>query len=405
MQYNIINAPGFYFAAPFQQGPDNQIYVATQDNFIARITNPDKWGEVTVNGSFIRMTNLNPIFTSGVSLPAFIDAGQPMPALPDFSSKATNCSTYRFTVTCFDDYTASWNFGDGTLQQTGNVITHSFAQAGDYHITLKLSNGSGVIGTKTKKISILPLFISITGPNDICTNGVRPWQYFSPVLPGVKYEWSVINGTISGPDNFPVADIKWQNSFSTGTIQLKISRDSCTLIATKQVNITKGPDINWLLSDSICIADSSLLLNASPAGGIFSGPGVSNNVFSPAQAGLGWHQLIYSYANEVTCQGEEEKMIKVMFCNIPEPPSSDGCRELLNGISIAPNPVLDILRLKSQYSIKRFRLFNSSGQKVEEGQLLNNSLSVLKFAAGIYILQVFCADDQTARAFKFIKLN
>jgi hypothetical protein len=50
---------------------------------------------------------------------------------------------------------------------------------------------------------------------------------------------------------------------------------------------------------SVCEDDFQFPLIATPSGGIWSGPGVSNNIFYPAIAGIGFHDLVYKYGYEV----------------------------------------------------------------------------------------------------------
>ncbi|MES2773754.1 MAG: PKD domain-containing protein [Bacteroidota bacterium] len=401
-QFNIFNAPGFYFAAPFQPGPDNQIYITTQDNYFARLSNPDKWGGASVNGSFIRMTDLHQSINTGVSIPGFIDAKRPVPTHPDFTAKAITCNSFRFSALCFDNYTATWNFGDGSALQTGNSITHLYAQPGEYTVTMRLSQGTIVFGTATKKVTVLALTTSISGPDYICSNGTHPSQYFSPVLPGVSYKWTAVNGSIIGPDNFPFVDVLWFPAVSAGTVELVISRDSCVFPVSKTVGISHGPAFNWILKDSVCVYDSAFALAATPVGGVFNGPGVSNNRFSPAAAGLGIHTIVYTYSDELTCLGQVQKTLKVSNCNIPTTPNTS-CDTLLNTILVAPNPVSGVLQLKSPYVLKFVQVFNSIGQKVAEGQLTSNSLRLPVLAGGIYTVLVYCEQNNKFRSLKFMK--
>ncbi|MEO7047359.1 MAG: PKD domain-containing protein, partial [Ferruginibacter sp.] len=126
MSYNVFPAPGFYFAASFQQGPDGNIYITTQDNKVARISNPDEWGAISFDGSFLNMMQLNPDIRTGVSIPSFIDARRPDPKHPDFNYKTVSCNTFQFNAKCFDNYTSTWNFGDGSGTETGGLINHNF---------------------------------------------------------------------------------------------------------------------------------------------------------------------------------------------------------------------------------------------------------------------------------------
>ncbi len=403
-QYNIIPAPGFYFASPFQTGPDNQLYVTTQDHFFARISNPDSWGSVTVNGSFINMRQLDDRIRPGVSIPGFIDARQQQPDHPEFSTTAITCNQYRFTTLCFDNYTATWNFGDGSPEQTGNTIDHSYSQPGSFEVSLRLSRNAVIVGSVSKKISVLPLFTSITGPDHFCTNGNHPAQYFSPILPGATYQWKVSNGNISGPANLYFADVIWSPSSGTGTIELTVTKNNCSFPVSKNVSIVKGPAFNWSLQDTICVYDSSIVLTAGPGGGSYSGAGVNGNRFYPIIAGVDDHTITYTYFDEGTCLGQIQKSIRVRKCNVPVPPTMN-CTEILNGIRIGPNPVANVLYVRSPYRLTFVQVYNSIGQKVAEGQLINNTLHFPLLAAGMYTIQVFCDRSSEYKAFRFLKVN
>ncbi|MBC7903353.1 MAG: PKD domain-containing protein [Gemmatimonadaceae bacterium] len=403
-QYNIIPAPGFYFCSPFQLGPDKQLYSTTQDHYFVRISNPDTWSAPVVNGSFINMPTLDPRIRTGISMPNFIDARQPKPSNPEFSFELTSCNTYRFTTLCFENYTATWNFGDGTPVQTGLDLTHAFAQAGEYSVTLTLSITGINVGAVTKKVIILSLNGKLSGPTFVCTNGNHPYQYYAPAAQGATYEWKAVNGTISGSDNFPYVDIRWNNSGGLGKVLLTIRREGCSFDLEENISISKGPDFVWLPRDSVCINDSSIVLNALPHGGVYEGPGIEGNKFNPAKAGLGNHVIRYTYFEELVCLGQIEKTIKVRNCNIA-PTAQTDCKEMFNSITVAPNPVLGSLHLRSVYQLGFVQVYNSFGQKVAEGKMINNRLALLFLSAGNYYVLVFCEKNQSFKALRFRKEN
>src|SRR5690606_5357021 len=53
--------------------------------------------------------------------------------------------------------------------------------------------------------------------------------------------------------------------------------------------------------NSVCKTNAPLALTATPAGGQFSGPGVSANTFDPSVAGAGQHTITYSYQDVNGC--------------------------------------------------------------------------------------------------------
>ena len=69
-------------------------------------------------------------------------------------------------------------------------------------------------------------------------------------------------------------------------------------------------EVQWPVEPAICETAEPFLLSAIPAGGVFSGPGLTNNTFSPAIAGVGVHEISYlavdSCGNNVVAQQQIE---------------------------------------------------------------------------------------------------
>lgn len=61
--------------------------------------------------------------------------------------------------------------------------------------------------------------------------------------------------------------------------------------------------------------NSPVNLNGSPAGGIFSGPGVIFNAFNPSLAGPGLHTIEYTYTDENNCTSSTAETILVFSLN------------------------------------------------------------------------------------------
>jgi gliding motility-associated-like protein len=330
LTYNVISTNGFYFSSAFQNGPDNKLYITNTGKYLARLTNPDDWGGGTFEDQFIDFSRPNVSQPVNSSLPAFIDAKRKDPLQPDFTIFNTSCSTYSFSVLCFENYIATWDFGDNSLSQTGNTVNHIYSKSGVFEVKLSLSNSIKTFGTTVKKIIVLPLSMGITGSDFVCTINNFASQYFAPTIPNVEYRWSVINGAISGSAKLPYVGVTWQKTNTdSGKIMLQVSSgNSCSINETKTVKIVQSPSLNWVLQDSICITSQPILLNAFPSGGTFFGKGVNNGIFNPDSAGLGNHILSYSYGNGTICKSEIQKIIKV----------NDGCNvSILLNNNIIPN--------------------------------------------------------------------
>ena len=65
------------------------------------------------------------------------------------------------------------------------------------------------------------------------------------------------------------------------------------------------------LASEYCENDATISLIGTPAGGIFSGPGVIQNTFSPNAAGTGIHTISYSYTNANGCSNVATESVTI----------------------------------------------------------------------------------------------
>ncbi len=72
------------------------------------------------------------------------------------------------------------------------------------------------------------------------------------------------------------------------------SLDGC--IDTFNINIYQNPILSFNgFENYYCNKDTNIQINALPNGGVFSGNGIINDIFNPAVAGSGYHNIKYSY--------------------------------------------------------------------------------------------------------------
>jgi gliding motility-associated-like protein len=322
-KYNILPTKGFYFGNPFQLGPDNQLYILNSSIYLARLSYPDSWGGAKFDPEYISFNEPTFAMRAYSALPSFTEAKRKEPWYPDFSSEATGCRSYIFSAFCFDNYIATWDFGDGTPLQTGHSVTHTYGSTGEFKVTLSLSSSTQAYGSVSKKIITLPSTVAITGPDSVCATRVFNSEYFTPSHTGADYKWYVSSGKVAGRDNEDAVGVDWSTADKDSTIiTLVVSHGThCILQASKTVQVKRGPVFSWALPDSICITAKSIVLSASPAGGGFTGPGINNGVFSPDSAGPGNHILTYAYGAGDICYSEIQKLITVYNgCTIVVPP-------------------------------------------------------------------------------------
>ncbi len=141
-------------------------------------------------------------------------------------------------------------------------------------------------------------------------------NYSVAMHPGSTYNWTVINGTpasvTGGTNNL---DITWDPAGDvTGFIRV-VEVNSCGSKDSSQlfVDIYSLPVVDYSgLNPFYCSYSPPAVLTGSPAGGIFTGPGISGNTFTPSVAGQGIHTITYTYTDPGTgCTNQKSSQTEV----------------------------------------------------------------------------------------------
>ena len=72
------------------------------------------------------------------------------------------------------------------------------------------------------------------------------------------------------------------------------------------------PVVQFPTLNNVCISAAPFALQASPAGGTFSGNGVVQGQFNPAQAGVGTHIITYSFTDTFGCSNAATRSITIL---------------------------------------------------------------------------------------------
>jgi uncharacterized protein (TIGR02145 family) len=88
---------------------------------------------------------------------------------------------------------------------------------------------------------------------------------------------------------------------------------SCTASEVKPIVVNPLPVVTLAPLSSVCINIPAYILSGGlPAGGVFSGPGVSaGDLFTPSAAGAGTHNIIYTYTDINSCVNTDTKPLVV----------------------------------------------------------------------------------------------
>lgn len=201
----------------------------------------------------------------------------------------------------------------------------------------------------------------------------------------VKFTWggagqptTQTSGLPSG-SQFPVGTTT--NTFVTTN---SAGADSCSFTVTV-IDSGQATVLGPLTQDTICTSAGNLTLPAgTPAGGNYSGTGVTGNSFDPAVAQIGDHWIYYT--DTVGCQNTDSAMITVVWCTgIEEGP--------LGGVvKISPNPSNGLFNLnipQGEY-FEQLELFDVSGRKIwmASNPRDTKSIDLREQSEGMYMLSV-----------------
>lgn len=233
--------------------------------------------------------------------------------------------------------------------------------------------------TPVKAIIYHPDITASSDLNSICAGGSVNLQADNNGSGTFNYQWApLLAGMIPANGQGPSVIVPLPAS-TVFTVTAMEVNGQCDTAVTVSVIVTQLPVVQLTgLNNTYEVNAPAVALSGTPAGGIFSGPGVTGNSFSPAAAGVGGPYVItYAYTDANGCTGVDTVHVVVTFpIGIDQPLSAQS-------VSLYPNPgdgwvVLEIndLQLSGQVYCK---VINVMGQVVYE-ETLNVNLKQLKTA-------------------------
>lgn len=284
---------------------------------------------------------------------------------------------------------------------TTGEINVSGSSLGTYTITYD-ATGSVACPTSGSSSSIS---ITITSNPDAsftyaqaayCANATDP----SPVF-GVGANGGVFSSTTGLTINSNTGEIDLSASTAgTYTVTNTIAASGSCPMTDESFNVTINalPAVTLGNFTDVCVYNPAFALSGgTPAGGSYSGTGVSGGNFNPATAGVGTETITYSYTDgTTTCSNTATNTINVEEClglNDNE----------INTVSVYPNPTDGKLTLSNLVGNTAFKVVSVSGQVVLSGvaSTTANSIDLSSFENGIYVLQL--SQEQGLQTIRIVK--
>lgn len=249
--------------------------------------------------------------------------------------------------------------------------------SGTYTIIYTLSSGGcSPADTVAITVSSTPS-IALTPVDTLCEDALPVSLLASPA--GGAWSGTGVSGAsfdpAAGPGSFTV-HYTYTNGFG------------CTNQDSMNIVVASLPVLTLDTLGEIGDCDPVAPLVASPAGGTWSGSGVSGSTFDPS-IGAGSYTLYYSFINSAGCEAMDSIMVTVTVCAEIQPSSP-----LMTGM-VYPNPATDFIIVKLPVLMNGkpdFSLWNSLGQEEHVSEIIELSpqeykIGISKIHSGIYLIK------------------
>ncbi|MCR9172763.1 MAG: lamin tail domain-containing protein [bacterium] len=289
------------------------------------------------------------------------NAGAPTP----FPVQTYSYVAQNTTIDWYDDA------GLATLISTGNSFTPGITSGStSYYVTASVTGGTTCQSAATQvdiTFNAPPAVVANATATAVCEgenvtltgSGADTYAWDNGVTDGVAFAATTTTTyTVTGTDQF-----------------------GCTGVDSVEITVTPAPATTLAAQPTVCDSDAAFTLSGgSPAGGTYSGTGVTNGEFDPSVAGAGTVTITYTYVDSQSgCTGTATADLIVQDCASIEELEA-------NGIVVYPNPAADVLNVQSISDVTSITVVDLSGMTVANSK--ENSVSVANLASGMYVINV-----------------
>ena len=218
------------------------------------------------------------------------------------AGSSTICAGSSTQLTASGASTYQWTPATGLSATTGAVVTANPASTTTYTVTGTNSGACTAQALVTVTVNTVPV-VSFGNLSSVCLNAnAITLTQGSPA--GGTYSGIGVSGGVFTPSTAGVGQHILTYQYSNG---------GCTASDTSVISVYTLPTVTLSSFADLCSSVAPITLSGgSPAGGTYSGNGVSSGIFNPATAGAGTHTITYTYSDASGCSNSATRNIVVL---------------------------------------------------------------------------------------------
>jgi hypothetical protein len=224
------------------------------------------------------------------------------PATCNISGDIDLCLGDNTVLTASGGTTYTWKDGQGNVVGNQATLTLNGLPVGNHSYSVEVGNGNAcgptICGTSVLVRPLPTITLDPAGP--FCIDAPAFQLNYGPKAPGIGI-FNTLTG-LSQTGLFTPAIAGVNTNPGHGVTYTYTDEHGCVNAKSIDIIVNPLPIVSVNPAGPFCIDAPAFQMSANPAGGVYSGNGVSaTGMFNPATAGAGQHLITYTYSDANTC--------------------------------------------------------------------------------------------------------